>query len=189
MKVQMDFTASNHVWNLIELPNVNDFLKQRKTHKATLRDIRQDLLPKDSLKKKELTTQRHFLLYERKSNYGEHLVCKLDKSIYGLKQASYQWPLLHLVLKKTSWIIVSESKICFLLLHVDDILLATNNKGLLYRGETSYVISIKIHRERSRGILGLSQENYINTVLEIFNMKDCSPSITPIMKGDKLNLS
>ena len=56
------------------------------------------------------------------------------------------------------------------MLYVDDILLATNDKGLLYEvkqclsknfdmkdmGEASYVIGIKIHRERSRGILGLS---------------------------------
>src|ERR1044072_5174210 len=55
--------------------------------------------------------------------------------------------------------------------------------------EASYVIGIKIHRERSRGILGLSQETYINKVLERFNMKDCSPSVAPIVKGDKLNLS
>ena len=55
-------------------------------------------------------------------------------------------------------------------------------------GETSYVIGIKIHRDRSRGILGPSQETYINKVLERFRMKDCSPSVTPIMKGDKLSL-
>ena len=96
---------------------------------------------------------------------------------------------------------VSENKICFLVLYVDDILLATSDKVLLYEvkqflsknfdmkdmGETSYVIGIKIHRERSRGILGLSQETYINKVLERFNMKNCSPSVAPILKGDRLN--
>ena len=65
---------------------------------------------------------------------------------------------------------VSESKICFLVLYVNDILLVANDKGMLYEveqflpknfdmmdmGEESYVIGIKIHRERSQGILGLS---------------------------------
>ena len=148
------------------------------------------------------------------STKGEHLVCKLNKSIYGLKQASRQWYLkFHDVITSFDFeenIIdqciyqkVNESKICFLVLYVDDILLATNDKGLLYEvkqflsknfdmkdmGEASHVIGIKIHRARSRGILGLSQETYINKVLERFNMKDCSPSIAPIVKGDKLALS
>ena len=148
------------------------------------------------------------------SSEGEHLVCKLKKSIYGLKQASRQWYLkFHEVITSFDfeenimdqciYQKVSESKICFLVLYVDDILLATNDKGLLYEvkhflfknfdmkdmGEASYVIGIKIHRERSRGILGLSQETYINKVLERFNMKICSPSVAPILKGDKLDLN
>ena len=56
-------------------------------------------------------------------------------------------------------------------------------------GEASYVIGIKIHRDKHRGILGLSQETYINKALERFRMKDCSPSIAPIMKGDRFNLN
>ena len=77
---------------------------------------------------------------------------------------------------------IGGSKICYLVLYVDYILLATNDVGTLYEvkqflsnnfdtkdmGETSYVIGIKIHRERSRGILGLSQEFYINKVLRDF---------------------
>ena len=91
----------------------------------------------------------------------------------------------------------------FLVLYVDDILLATNDKSLLYEvkqflsknfdmkdmGEASYVIGIKIHGERSRGILGLSQETYINKVLERFNMKNCSSSVAPIFKGEIFDLN
>ena len=56
-------------------------------------------------------------------------------------------------------------------------------------GEASYVIGIKIFRDRHKGILGLSQETYINRVLERFRMKDCSPSVAPIVKGDRFNLN
>ena len=65
---------------------------------------------------------------------------------------------------------VSGSKIIFLVLYVDDILLATNDLGLLSdtkrflskhfemkdMGEASYVIGIEIFRDRSHDILGLS---------------------------------
>ncbi|CAM8984117.1 unnamed protein product [Rhodiola kirilowii] len=147
------------------------------------------------------------------SKNGEHLVCKLNKSIYGLKQASRQWYMkFHNVITSFSfeenvmdqciYLKVSGSKLGFLVLYVDDILLATNDKGFLYEvkpflsknfdmkdmGEASYIIGIKIHRDRSRGILGLSQEAYINKVLESFGMKNCSPSVAPIVKGDRFSL-
>ncbi|KAL4310044.1 hypothetical protein GQ457_01G035740 [Hibiscus cannabinus] len=148
------------------------------------------------------------------SSDGENLVCKLKKSIYGLKQASRQWYLkFHEVISSFGFVEnimdqciyqkVSGSKICFLILYVDDILLATNDRGMLHEvkqflsknfdmkdmGDASYVIGIKIHRDRHKGILGLSQETYINKVLERFRMKDCSPSVAPIVKGDKFNLN
>ncbi|RVW47128.1 Retrovirus-related Pol polyprotein from transposon TNT 1-94 [Vitis vinifera] len=107
------------------------------------------------------------------------------------------------VIDQCIYLKVNGSKVCFLVLYMDDILLATNDKGLLHEvkqflsknfdmkdmGEASYVIGIKIHRDRFQGILGLSQETYINKVLERFRMKDCSPSVSPIVKGDRFNLN
>ena len=85
------------------------------------------------------------------SSDGKHLVCKLkkfiyglkQKSIYGLKQVSCQWYLkFHKVVSSFGFIEnimdqciyqkVSWSKISFLLLYMDDILLATNDKRMLY---------------------------------------------------------
>ena len=55
-------------------------------------------------------------------------------------------------------------------------------------GEASFVLGIQIHRDRSRGILGLSQKGYIQKILERFGMQNCRPHDTPISKGDKFSL-
>jgi Reverse transcriptase (RNA-dependent DNA polymerase) len=69
---------------------------------------------------------------------------------------------------------VSGSKIIFIVLYVDDILLATNDLGMLHQtkkflsknfdmkdmGEANCVIGIEIFCDRSQGLLGLSQKAY-----------------------------
>ncbi|RVW35834.1 Retrovirus-related Pol polyprotein from transposon TNT 1-94 [Vitis vinifera] len=148
--------------------------------------------------------------FAKKGN--EHLVCKLKKSIYGLKQASRQWYIKfnntitsfgfkENIVDQCIYLKVSGSKFIFLILYVDDILLASSDLGLLREtkeylsknfhmvdmGEANYVIGIEIFRDRSRGVLGLSQKGYIDQVLERFNMQSCSSGIAPILKGDKLS--
>jgi len=87
-------------------------------------------------------------------------------------------------------------------LYVNDILLASNDISFLQEtkkfltknfemkdlGEDSFVLGIKILRDRFQGILRLSQESYIDKVLDRFNMKDSKPGDTPIAKGDKFSL-
>jgi Reverse transcriptase (RNA-dependent DNA polymerase) len=78
------------------------------------------------------------------------------------------------------------SKVMFLILYVDDLLLVTNDMSMLREtkkflydffemkdlGETSYVLGLKIHRDRSQGILGLSQQTYIiDKVLKWYGME------------------
>lgn len=78
-----------------------------------------------------------------------------------------------------------------MILYVDDILLASSDlnklnetKEFLFKkfvmkdmGEASYAIGIEIFRDRSCGLLRLSQKTYINKILERFGMEDCSSSI------------
>ena len=55
-------------------------------------------------------------------------------------------------------------------------------------GEASYVLGVKILRDRSRKFLGLSQETYIRKILEQFQMQNCKPIDTPIANNDTLSL-
>jgi len=50
------------------------------------------------------------------------------------------------------------------------------------------MIGIEIFRDRSQGLLDLSQKAYINKVLERFKMDKCLTSSVPIQKGDKFSL-
>ena len=49
-------------------------------------------------------------------------------------------------------------------------------------GEASYVIGIGIHN-RAQNILGLSQNTYIERILERFGMKNCSSIAALLLNG------
>ncbi|BBG99469.1 transposable element gene [Prunus dulcis] len=140
------------------------------------------------------------------------LVCKLCKSIYGLKQASRQWYLkfnkvvkaygfTEIALDECIYMKTSGRHFIILVLYVDDILLACTNLTLLHdcksflfkhfdmtdMAEASYVLGIDISINRDKGLLGLSHRSYIEKVLKRFNMHDCASSDIPIAKGDKLS--
>ena len=96
---------------------------------------------------------------------------------------------------------VSGSKYIFLVLYVDDILLAANDTDLLVEtkqllfshfdmkdlGEASYVLGIQILHDRLSGILRLSQQTYIERILKRFNIQSCSFCKAPIVKGDRFS--
>jgi hypothetical protein len=105
--------------------------------------------------------------------------------IYQISQSYYLiWFYCSLV-DQCIYLKVSGSKVIFIVLYVDDILLASNDLGLLHEtkllisqnfemkglDETSYVIGIEIHRDRKQRILKLSQKTYIENVLESFRLK------------------
>ena len=56
-------------------------------------------------------------------------------------------------------------------------------------GEANYILGVKIKRDRSKKILALSQENYIQKILKRFHMSSCKPVDTPMSKGKALSLN
>ena len=116
----------------------------------------------------------------------DHRIYKLQRSIYRFKQAFQSWNL-HFdeAIKSFDFIKneeesyvykrVSGSVIIFLVLYMDDILFIENDifipisvkrwlsKKFFMKDlkETSYILGIKVYRDRSERILDLSQKLYI----------------------------
>jgi hypothetical protein len=124
----------------------------------------------------------------------ERKVCKLKRFIYGLKQASRQWNIkFHQVILKDGFTMMEEDHCVYLKcsnnsfiilpLYVDDILIAGNSKEMINTtkmwlssnfemkdiGEASYVLGVKIIRDRAKRLLGLTQETYIKKMIERYH--------------------
>ncbi|KAL0278089.1 UNVERIFIED_CONTAM: Retrovirus-related Pol polyprotein from transposon TNT 1-94 [Sesamum radiatum] len=142
----------------------------------------------------------------------EQKVCRLQRSIYGLKQASQSWNTrFYEVIQDYDFIKndydpcvykkISGSSVAYLVLYVDDILLIGNDVKILGNfkawlftkfsmkdmGEISYIIGIKIYRDRSKRMLGLTQSSYIEKVLKRFRMEHSKRRILPMRHGIKLS--
>jgi hypothetical protein len=135
-------------------------------------------------------------------------VCKLQKSIYGLKQASWSWNICFDQVVKGFGFLQNEEEACvykkkrassvvFLILYVDDILLIGNDIPMLESiktslknsfsmkdlGEAAYILGIRIYRDRSRRLVGLSQDTYIDKVLKRFSMEQSKKGLLPMSHG------
>ncbi|GJS93259.1 retrotransposon protein, putative, ty1-copia subclass [Tanacetum coccineum] len=139
-------------------------------------------------------------------------VCKLERSIYGLKQASRQWnKRFDDEIKKFGftqnhdepcvYLKASGSNVTFLILYVDDILIMGNHIPMLqdvksylgrclpmkYLEEAAYILGIKIYRDRSRRLISLCQSAYIEKILKRYRMENSKHGSIPMQ--DKLRLS
>ncbi|KAE8705298.1 Mitogen-activated protein kinase kinase kinase YODA [Hibiscus syriacus] len=144
---------------------------------------------------------------------NEHLVCRLKKSLYGLKQSSRQW-----YKRFNSYMIkigynrceydccvyvksLDDGSFIFLLLYVDDMLIAAKNmddviglKTLLSQefdmkdlGAAKKILGMEICRDRDSWRLWLSQWGYVEKMLERFAMSSTKPVSTPLANHFKLS--
>nr|GEW26522.1 hypothetical protein [Tanacetum cinerariifolium] len=141
-------------------------------------------------------------------------VCKLKRSIYGLKQASRQWnKRFDDEIKRfgfpqnrdepCAYIKASGSNINFQILYVDDILIMGNSIPMLqsvktylgkcfsmkYLGEAAYFLGIKIYRDRSKRLIGLCQSAYIEKILKRYCMENSKRGSIPMQEKLKLSKS
>ena len=144
----------------------------------------------------------------------ENWVCKLSKSLYGLKQSPRQWykrfdqfmmgqkytrsKYDHCVYLRK----LRDDSYIYLLLYVDDMLIASKSqveidkmKAQLSKefemkdlGETKKILGMEISRDRTRGKLCLTQKQYLKKVLQRFGMNENSkPVSTPLAPHLKLS--
>jgi hypothetical protein len=139
-------------------------------------------------------------------------ICKLQKSIYGLKQASQSWNLrfdevvkgfgfIKNVEESCAYKKVSGSTVVFLVLYMHDILFIRNDIPMMKvvkfslrksfsmkdLGEVVYILGINIYRDRSKRLIGLSQDAYIDKILNRFNTQDSKKGFLPMLHGITLS--
>ena len=142
----------------------------------------------------------------------EEMVCKLKKSLYGLKQAPRQW-----YIKFDSFMYNTGYKRChadhccyfksfddcyiILLLYVDDMLVAGSNMHAINNlkkqlsqefemkdlGAANQILGMRISRDMKNRTLKLSQAEYVEKVLNKFNMHGAKPVSTPLASHFKLS--
>ena len=135
---------------------------------------------------------------------GQHnLVCKLKRSLYGLKQSPRCWnEVLHEQLidmqfvqsaaDQCLYIGKMNGSLVFVAIYVDDIIIASEKSPVVQKtkelfakkfkvkdmGKLHYFLGVGIHQ--SDGTLWLGQEKYAENILTKFKMETCSAVSTPM---------
>ncbi|GJU38923.1 retrotransposon protein, putative, ty1-copia subclass [Tanacetum coccineum] len=139
-------------------------------------------------------------------------VCKLQRSIYGLKQASRslnkrfdeefkKFDFAQNLDEPCVYQKASGSNVTFLILYVDDIIIMENHIPMLQGvksylekyfamkdlGEVAFILEIQICRDKSKQLIGLSQSTYMDKILKRFRMDNSKRGNIPMQERHDLN--
>jgi hypothetical protein len=135
----------------------------------------------------------------------EQHVWKLNKSLYGLKQAGRTWhQKIDVALKRRGFTTLEADQcvyvkrqpktVIIIALYVDDLLIASNNPTDLTQfkrdlaaefkmedlGEANFILGVKIERNRTTRSITIGQSAYVTALLERHGMTDCKAVFTPM---------
>ena len=139
-------------------------------------------------------------------------VCKLKKSLYGLKQSARCWnQKIHEFMVSSNYIQstadpciyyrvqdVDGKKITMIVaVYVDDTIIMSNDTKTLLaekrriserfemddRGELHHILGMEVKRDRKNRKMMICQRTYLNDVLDRFGMQNCNPVSTPMEAG------
>src|SRR5208282_6014032 len=131
------------------------------------------------------------------------MVCKLGKSLYGLKQSARLWnQKLDRYLRKIGFIqtnvdhciYVNNDTGVIVAMWVDDLIIFGKDSvgvdllklqismkfEMKDLGELRYFLGIQVHRDRKRKIIHISQSGYNRTILERYEMQNSKPANTSL---------
>jgi len=137
------------------------------------------------------------------------LVCKLNRSIYGLKQASRTWfnafsnTLLRNGFKQSKYDYLLFTKgegdnFIAILVYVDDIILASPSQEIIFKAKTilkkhfklkdlgDLKIFLGLELSRSKEGIFMCHGHYTLSILEDCGMLACKPSLIPMEENNKL---
>ncbi len=142
---------------------------------------------------------------------GEHLACKLHKSLYGLKQSLRAWnqkldPFLKSIEFTRSdadfnvYVAQVEDVKFFIVVNVDDLILVCNNKYKVLQvkeelsrkfemkdlGDLHFFLGMEVERDRAQCLLYINQIGYLKEILKRFHMEDCKAIRVPLDPKTKL---
>ncbi|CCA74092.1 hypothetical protein PIIN_08046 [Serendipita indica DSM 11827] len=143
---------------------------------------------------------------------GTSWVLQLLKGLYGIKQGPRIWSVkLHTVLSEIGFKRLESDHSVFIYerdsvkiivpVHVDDLLLASKSSEAIQmakdelkarfkihdQGPTSFLLGVKLERDRQSHTISLSQPAYIEQILETYKMQDCNGADTPMAEKPLLS--
>ncbi|KAJ4716980.1 Retrovirus-related Pol polyprotein from transposon TNT 1-94 [Melia azedarach] len=198
---EMESFHKNQTWELTKRPRDRKIVTckwvyKKKEGETSVEDVKTAFLHGE-LEEEIYMTQPDGFQVPGKEDY----VCKLKKSLYGLKQSPRQW-----YKRFDSYMIeigytrspydccvyyskATNGSLIYLVLYVDDMLVAAENKSDVQKlkdllsvefemkdlGAARKILGMEIYRERSKKKLFLSQKGYIQKILSRFGMSTAKP--------------